>query len=67
LLLTCLAALAIAMVDFVLPENHGLFQAMGGGSYFYDGGLPWAELFAGAAGAAGLIYAAAANVARRDF
>jgi hypothetical protein len=67
LLLTCLAALAIAMVDFVLPENHGLFQAMGGGSYFYDGGLPWAELFAGAAGAAGRIYAAAAHVARRDF
>jgi hypothetical protein len=67
LLLTCLAALAIALVDFLLPENHGLSQAMGGGSYFYDGGLPWAELLVSAAGAAGLIYAAAANVARRDF
>jgi hypothetical protein len=67
LLLTCLTALAIALVDFLLPENHGLFQAMGGGSYFYDGRLPWAELLVSAAGAAGLTYAAAANVARRDF
>jgi hypothetical protein len=67
LLLTCLAALAVAMVGIVLPENHGLFEAMGGGGYFYDGGLPWAELLVSAAGAAGLVYAAAANVARRDF
>jgi hypothetical protein len=67
LLLTCLAALAVAMLGVLLPENHGLFQAMGGGSYFYDGGLPWAELLISAAAAAGLIYAAAANVARRDF
>ena len=50
-----------------LPETHGLFQAMVGASYFYDGALPWAELLLSAAGAAALIYAAAANVARRDF
>ena len=67
LLLTCLTALVIATVGLLLPEHHGLFQAMGGGSYFYDGGLPWAELLVSAAGAPGLIYAAAANVARRDF
>lgn len=67
LLLTCLVALAVAMLGVLLPENRGLFAAMGGGSYFYDGGLPWAELFVSVVGAAGLIYAAAANVARRDF
>ncbi|HJR71363.1 MAG TPA: hypothetical protein VKA43_15070 [Gammaproteobacteria bacterium] len=67
LLLTCLAALAVATAGLLLPENGGLFAAMRGGSYFYDGGLPWAELLVSAAGAAGLIYAAAANVARRDF
>jgi hypothetical protein len=67
LLLTCLAAIAIAAVGMALPEDHGLFAAMGGRSYFYDGSLPWAELLLSAAAGAALIYAAAANVARRDF
>ncbi len=67
LLLTCLVAIGLAAAGTVLPETHGLFQAMGGGGYFYGEGLPWAELLISAGGAAGLIYAAAANVARRDF
>jgi hypothetical protein len=67
LLLTCLVALALATVGLLLPENRGLYAAMAGGGYFYDGSLPWAELLLGAAGAAALVYAAAANIARRDF
>ena len=67
LLLTCLVAIVFSGVGMLLPETHGLFQAMAGQSYFYDGALPWAELLLSAAGAAALIYAAAANVARRDF
>ena len=38
-----------------------------GRSYFYDGALPWFQLLLSAVGAAAFIYAAAANVARRDF
>lgn len=67
LLLTCLVAIGIGIVGALLPERYGLFQAMGGVSYFYGDGLQWVELTISAAGAAGLIYAAAANVARRDF
>ena len=67
LLLTCLAATALAAVGMLLPEGHGLFEAMAGGDYFYGGSLPWVELLVSAAATAGLIYAAAANVARRDF
>jgi len=67
LLITCLAAVAIAAVGLVLPEGHGLFTAMAGGNYFEDGSLPWIDLLVSAAVAAGLLYAAAANVARRDF
>lgn len=67
LLLTCLAAMALAIVGLSLPEDYGLFQAMAGTNYFYGGSLPWAELALSAAAAGGLVYAAAANVARRDF
>jgi hypothetical protein len=67
LLLTCLVAIAIGAAGTALPEKAGLFQAMAGRGYFYDGELPWFPLLLSAAGAAALIYAAAANVARRDF
>ena len=67
LLLTCLAAIAVGMVGYVLPEGHGVFAAMAGGSYFADGSLPWIDLFLCAVAAAALVYAAAANVQRRDF
>ena len=67
LLLTCLVAIVIAAFGMALPGERGLFQAMAGRSYFYGGALPWPELALSAAAAAALIYAAAANVARRDF
>lgn len=67
LLLTCLAAILVGAIGMALPDEHGLFAAMAGESYFYDGSLPWAELLISAAAAAALVYAAAANVARRDF
>jgi hypothetical protein len=64
LLLTCVGALAIGLI---VPHDHGLFRAMGGHSYFFTGTLAWPELLVSAVVAAGLVYAAAANVSRRDF
>jgi len=64
LLLTCVGALAIGLI---VPHDYGLFRAMGGESYFFEGVFAWPALLVSAAGAAALIYAAAANVARRDF
>jgi hypothetical protein len=68
LLLTGCAAAAIGIGGtYLLPEGRGLFTAMGGRSYFFDGSLAWLELSLCAAAAAALIYAAAANSARRDY
>jgi hypothetical protein len=64
LLLTCAGSIAIAIV---VPYDFGLFQAMGGGAYFESGALALPQLLVGAAVAAGLVYAAAARLARRDF
>jgi hypothetical protein len=64
LLLTCVGAIAIGVL---LPYDYGLFHAMGGGTYFFEGTLSWPELLVSAAAAAGLVYAAAARIARRDF
>lgn len=64
LLLTCVAAVVVAVV---VPHDHGLFQAMGGRSYFFTGTLAWPELLVSALAAAGLVYAAGAQIARRDF
>jgi hypothetical protein len=67
LLLTCCAAFAIAVIGYALPDGRGLFAAMSGGDYFYDGSLLWPELLVAAIAAAGFVYAAGASVARRDF
>jgi ABC-type transport system involved in multi-copper enzyme maturation permease subunit len=68
LLLALCAAFAIGAVGiYVLPEGRGLFAAMSGRSYFFEGSLPWLELSACVAATAALIYAAAASIARRDF
>lgn len=64
LLGTCVGALAIGMI---VPHDYGLFRAMGGESYYFMGALAWPELLVSAAAASGLVYAAAANIARRDF
>jgi hypothetical protein len=62
LLLTCVGAVAIGVLT-----PYDLAPAMGGSSYFFSGTLAWPELLVSAAGAAGLVYAAAARIARRDF
>jgi hypothetical protein len=68
LLLTLCAAFAIGAVGiYLLPEGRGLFAAMAGRSYFFDGRVLWLELALCAAATAALVYAAAANLARRDF
>jgi hypothetical protein len=67
LLLTCCAAFAIAMVGYALPEGRGLFAAMAGGNYFFDGSLLWPELLVAVVAVLGFVYAAAVRVARRDF
>jgi hypothetical protein len=64
LLLTCVGAIAIG---FLVPHDYGLFQAMGGGRYFESGALAWPPLVVSAAVASGLVFAAAARLARRDF
>jgi len=64
LLLTCVGALAIGVI---VPHDYGLFRAMGGESYFFTGTLAWPALLVSAAGASGLVYAASANIGRRDF
>src|SRR5262245_2298473 len=66
-LLTCLAAIAVAAIGVALPENRGLYAAMAGRTYFYDGSVPWPELLLCVVAAPALVYAAVANVARRDF
>ena len=68
LLITFCAALVIASAsEYVLPQGRGLFAAMGGRSYFFGGTVLWLELSLCVAATAALIYAAAANIARRDF
>jgi hypothetical protein len=68
LLLTFCTAVAIAAAGgYLLPGGRGLFAAMGGRSYFFGGPVLWLELSLCVAATAALIYAAAANIARRDF
>jgi hypothetical protein len=64
LLLTCVGALAIGLI---VPHDLGLFRAMGGETYFFESTLAWPTLLVSIVLATGLVYAAAANVARRDF
>jgi hypothetical protein len=40
---------------------------MGGERYFFEGTFAWPALLVSAAAAAGLVYSAAARIARRDF
>jgi hypothetical protein len=67
LLLTCLVFIGLVALGTWLPEQRGLYPALTGRSFFYSRTLAWPELSLSAAGAAALLYAAAANVARRDF
>jgi hypothetical protein len=67
MLLAVVAAIVIAAGGMLFPEGTGLFAAMAGQSWFFDASLPWPTLLVSAAAAAGLVYAAGANLARRDF
>jgi len=67
LLLTTVVALVLACADFLLPAGYGLFATMSGRTFYYYGTVPWLGLIASAALTAALLYAAAAQLARRDF
>ena len=68
LLLTCLVAVVLMVLGrTLLGDDGGLFAAMAGTSYYYEGALPWPSLVAAAVFAAAFIYFAARNVERRDF
>ena len=68
-----LIALFVAMVLGLLEQvfrdlsRYSVFVVMSAEVYFRNGGLPWLGLLASAAVSAALLYAAARNVARRDF
>jgi hypothetical protein len=66
LLLTCLVAIVIAVVEKILV-TPGLFAAMYAESYFRGGALPWVGLLVSVVLALALFYLSAAVVARRDF
>lgn len=66
-LVTCLAALLLGTAELVLLRGRGLFGLMSAAQYFRDGSFPWLGLLSSAALAAALLYAASANLARRDF
>jgi hypothetical protein len=66
LLLTCLIAIGVRVAELTFA-GHGLFAAMSAESYFRDGSLPWVGLLVSVVLTLALLFAAAANVARRDF
>jgi hypothetical protein len=67
LLFTCLIAGVLAFAESVLLDGGGLFAVTSGEAYFRGGSPSWLGLAAALAVALALIYAAAANVARREF
>jgi hypothetical protein len=67
LMLTALAGGCLAAPEIAFPSFSGIFSLMAGESYFRNGSIPWAGLAIGVVLAAALLYAAQANVARRDF
>ena len=66
LLLTCLVAIIVAAAEQTLVAD-GLFAVMSAKSYFLDGSLPWVGLLVSVLLTLTLLYAAVANLARRDF
>ena len=67
LLITCLLGLALSLAEEVMPDLPGLFAVMSAESYFDGESLPWLGLFVSIAFSAALLYAANANLARREF
>ena len=62
-------ALALACLELFVDgaSRYGVFEVMSAESYFRTGSLPWIGLLLSAAASAALLYAAASNIARRDF
>lgn len=67
LLATCLAGLILSFAEAAAPDLPGLFAVMSAESYFNGGSLPWLGLLVCVVLTAATLYAAAANVTRRDF
>jgi hypothetical protein len=69
LLIACAVAVVLALCDAVLRslEPYSIFHVMSGEVYFRTGQLPWLGLLVATAASAAMLYAAAINIARRDF
>lgn len=59
------AAIVLAILQAAIPS--GLYEVMRGERYFRSGTLPWLGLLLSAALSAAMLWAAARNVARRDY
>jgi hypothetical protein len=68
LLIALCFAFALGAAEQVSPElaRFSVYRVMGAESYFHGMGLPWLGLLASATVSAGLLYAAARNLAQRD-
>ena len=67
MLLTVVAAVVLAFLEYAVPAGYGLFAAMSGRAYYHGGAVPWVSLLVSAVLTFALLYAAAAQLARRDF
>lgn len=67
LLIACLAGLVLSFGESAVPTLPGLFAVMSAESYFYGGSLPWSGLLVSVVVSTALLYAARANIARREF
>jgi hypothetical protein len=69
LLLALLAAVLLGMPEQFVRDlsRYSIFGVMSGETYFRTGSVPWAGLLASAVFSAALLFAAARNLARRDF
>jgi hypothetical protein len=69
LLIGCAVAMTLAVSEFATSSlsRFGIFHVMSGESYFRTGAVPWLGLLAAAGASAALLYAAAFNIAQRDF
>jgi hypothetical protein len=67
-LITCFGAVLLQIFENgVLPAGYGVFAVMSGATYFEDGSFPWIGMVVSVALTAGLLYAATAQLAKRDF
>jgi ABC-2 type transport system permease protein len=68
-LIVLCAAMVLAFGEQVARDvsGVGLFRVMSAEAYFRTGRLPWVGLLASAAVSVAVLYAAALNIARRDF